>query len=60
MSLRVEFQYQNKKRHIALFPGIDPEELENLLQSIFQISREIIGFVGQVSYILLILVACNK
>lgn len=48
MTTYAELGYKGKVQTIALFEGLDTEELTNLLKTVFSIEGNIVGFMAEV------------
>jgi hypothetical protein len=48
MSLNIRFEHNGKVKGITLFPGIQQDELQTILKSIFGFSGNVVGFVEPV------------
>jgi hypothetical protein len=48
MSYNVRFEYKGVVRGVVLFSGLQYEELNNILKSVFSITSTIVGLLGEV------------
>ncbi len=51
MTTLVNVSYQGRSQTIAIYPGLIPEELSNVLQAVFGFSGSVAGILTQVSMI---------
>ena len=49
MASYVKLTYEEKVQTIALFDGIQPDELSSLLKNVFSIEGNIVGIMAEVS-----------
>ena len=52
----IRLVYKGKVRSIAVYPGLDADELQELLQAAFNTSGAAVGFLSEVSASLLFLI----
>jgi hypothetical protein len=55
MASYIKLLHNGTLKTIALYDGIDPNELSNLLQTVFGINGKIVGVMGEVRLLLLFL-----
>lgn len=48
MSRSIKFEHQGEVRSIAMFAGMNAEELQTILKNVFSLSSDVVGFLGEV------------
>lgn len=48
MATTVQVAYKGKTQSIALFPGLQSAELSSILQAVFSVRGQVVGFLSQV------------